>query len=77
MKRIYGNANTHLILTGKALGYYNLMDPIRIEETDDNGQYLYQVFSGSEPMHDGLMTEEKLIKWMEDGYDDYVDYIAE
>lgn len=70
--KVYGNANTHLILSGKALEYYNLCDPIRIEETENCGRYTYKVFSGSEPMHDGQMTERELIQWMEDGYDEYI-----
>lgn len=70
MKRTYGNSKTHLTLTGKALEFYNLTDPITIIETEESGQFMYQVLSGSEPMHDGLMTEEKLIRWMEDGYTD-------
>ena len=71
MTRIYGNTSTHLNLTGTALKYYNLTDPIRIVETEEDGEYTYQVFSGHEPMHDGEMTEEQLIRWMEDGYAEY------
>ena len=70
--RTYGNEKTNLVLTGKALEFYNKTDPITIIETEKNGTYLYQVLSGSSPMHDGLMTEEKLIRWLEDGYDDYM-----
>lgn len=74
MKRTYGNTSTHLILTGKALEFYNMTDPIRIEETeteDAECPYMYQVYDGKEPMHDGTMTENQLIKWLEDGYDEY------
>lgn len=72
MKRTYGSTRTHLTLEGKALEFYNMTDPIRIEETEEDGEFTYQVFSGNEPMHDGVMTEEKLIKWLEDGYDEYM-----
>lgn len=72
MKRTYGNASTHLVLTGKALEYYNLTDPIRIDETEKDGLYSYQVYNGNEPMHDGEMTEKQLIKWLEDGYNEYM-----
>jgi hypothetical protein len=71
MKRTYGNTATHLILTGKALEFYNMTDPITIiEEETESGEFFYQVLSGKQPMHDGLMTEEKLIRWLEDGYDE-------
>ena len=70
--RTYGNASTHLVLTGKALEFYNMTDPITIQETENNGTFSYQVFSGKDPMHDGEMTEAKLIRWLEDGYDEYI-----
>lgn len=70
MKRTYGNDSTKLALTGKALEFYNATDPITITEEERDGELLYQVLSGNSPMHDGLMTEEKLIKWLEDGYYD-------
>ena len=72
MKRIYGNVCTALDLTGKALAYYNMCDPITIVEDadDETGECRYQVLSGREPMHDGWMTADALLRWMEDGYDD-------
>ena len=71
MKRTYGNEKTNLTLSGKALDFYNMTDPITIiEEEQNDSELLYQVLSETEPMHDGLMTEEKLIRWLEDGYDD-------
>lgn len=71
MKRTYGNEKTNLTLSGKALDFYNMTDPITIiEEEQENGECLYQILSGREPIHDGTMTESKLIKWLEDGYDE-------
>lgn len=73
MKRTYGNTKTHLVLTGKAAEFYHITDPISIVETESDGQYLYQVYSGNELMHNnGMMTEQQLIKWLEDGYDEYM-----
>jgi hypothetical protein len=71
MKRTYGNEKTNLTLSGKALDFYNMADPITIiEEEQENGEYLYQVLSGRDLLHDGLMTESQLIKWLEDGYNE-------
>ena len=72
MKSTYGNTRTHLTLTGKAEEFYNLSDPITIIETEENGVYSYLVLSGNEPMHDGYMTEEQLVRFLEDGYDEYI-----
>ena len=73
MKHAYGNARTHLTLEGKALDFYNVTDPIRIDEIEtEDGEYQYLIYSGADLMHDGAMTEQQLIKFMEDGYDEYL-----
>lgn len=61
MKKRYGDTNTHLTLTDKALAYYSGADPISIYESEtESGEYRYtlKLFGDpeSEPMTEAALN---------------------
>lgn len=41
--KIYGNEKTHLTLSDKAQAYYDVTDPLRIEEYETDDGYIYNI----------------------------------
>lgn len=73
MKRIYGREGTHLRLTGKADEFYSGTDPLTIIEhieIDESEEKAYS-YTIKEPEWNirKPITEEQLIKWLEDMQD--------
>ena len=65
--KIYGNTNTHLILTDKAQKYYDLTDPIEITEHETEDGILYSVLDGGSVRID--LTEDELNDYLERNFD--------
>ena len=65
----YGDVNTHLNLTGKALWFYDGVDPISIYETETDDGFLYTLdFCGEITKN---LTESELVELLTEWHDSF------